>query len=59
MTEFILRAATFAAFWRALLSGSGVTYMDVGKGREQERKLYENRYIACYAPVFAPCYRTK
>jgi len=28
--------------------------MDVGKGREQERKLYWNSCIACYAPISVP-----
>ncbi len=37
--------------WRALLSGNCVTNMNLGKGREQERKLCENSYIACYAQV--------
>jgi hypothetical protein len=29
----------------------GVAYRDVGKGREQERKLCANSYIDCHAPV--------
>ncbi|MCD2452327.1 hypothetical protein GO003_018210 [Methylicorpusculum oleiharenae] len=53
----ILRAATFAVFWRALLSDSGVTYMNVGKGREQGaealRKQLQSLLCACFRALLS------
>jgi len=37
----------------AIFADRCVAYMDVGKGREQERKLYWS-CIACYAPTSVP-----